>query len=95
MTEYAMVGTEVLRVAATDADSGRNAAIRYRILNEIDDFMLLRKGGGGVSVTLAKPLDREIRDRYQVTVLASDYGTPPLSATTTVHVRYQVYTNNF
>lgn len=37
-------------------------------------------------VSLARPLDREIRDSYILTVRAIDQGVPPLSSTTQLTV---------
>ncbi|GAB1601746.1 protocadherin Fat 1 isoform X5 [Argonauta hians] len=90
--ETAAIGTSVLQVVAADQDKGINAEIRYSILSgntagtfAIDDTM--------GTITVAKQLDREGQSEYVLSVLATDFGSPQLSSTGTVHISVTVSNN--
>uniref|UniRef100_A0A669BKZ6 Protocadherin-16 n=1 Tax=Oreochromis niloticus TaxID=8128 RepID=A0A669BKZ6_ORENI len=70
---------------ATDQDAGDNGRINYKITagDPSGDFRL--DGQSGVLST-SRPLDREKRPGYSLTVIAQDQGHPPLSSTATVEV---------
>uniref|UniRef100_A0A8C6Y479 Cadherin domain-containing protein n=1 Tax=Naja naja TaxID=35670 RepID=A0A8C6Y479_NAJNA len=77
-------GTQLTKISATDADSGRNAEISYMLgLDAPPIFNLDRRTG---ILTAVRKLDREKQDRYSFTVLAKDNGMPPLQANATVTV---------
>lgn len=68
-------GTSITSVSATDADEGFNGLVVYT----------LRGGEGKMDIdtsgliVLEKELDREKQGFYNLTVIASDQGQPPLS----------------
>ncbi|NWX69921.1 PCD23 protein, partial [Alca torda] len=74
------VGFLVQRIIAKDPDEGRNGQVTYHILsgNENKAFLLDKITG---LLTTAQLLDREIQNRYNLTVMALDDGSPALSAT--------------
>ncbi|PKU47422.1 protocadherin-23 [Limosa lapponica baueri] len=74
------VGFLVHRIIAKDPDEGRNGEVTYHILsgNENKAFVLDKITG---LLTTAQLLDREIQDRYSLTVVAFDDGSPAHSAT--------------
>ncbi|NXV40685.1 PCD23 protein, partial [Uria aalge] len=74
------VGFLVHRIIAKDPDEGRNGQVTYHILsgNENKAFVLDKITG---LLTTAQLLDREIQNRYNLTVMALDDGSPALSAT--------------
>ncbi|KAM6428926.1 protocadherin-23 [Rhynochetos jubatus] len=74
------MGFLVHRLTAKDPDEGRNGQVTYHILsgNENKAFVLDKITG---LLTTAQLLDREIQERYSLTVLALDDGSPALSAT--------------
>ncbi|CAH2314825.1 protocadherin-11 X-linked isoform X1 [Pelobates cultripes] len=75
-------GTELTKISATDADSGRNAELSYILgPNAPTIFNLDRRTG---ILTAVRKLDREKQDRYSFTVIAKDNGSPSLQANTTV-----------
>ncbi|NXX11127.1 PCD23 protein, partial [Podargus strigoides] len=76
--EDAEVGFLVHRIIAKDPDEGRNGQVTYHILsgNENKTFVLDKITG---LLTTAELLDHEIQDRYSLTVMALDDGSPPLS----------------
>lgn len=88
--ESLAANSQVLQVTAVDLDTGNNARLTYRLLPTEG------AGGGGDDVFgvfpnsgwlyLRSGLDRETRDRYLLTVAATDNGAPAGSATTRVVV---------
>ncbi|NXT29253.1 PCD23 protein, partial [Syrrhaptes paradoxus] len=73
------VGFPVHRIIAEDPDEGRNGQVTYHILsgNENKAFALDKITG---VLTTAQLLDREIQERYSLTMMALDDGSPALSA---------------
>nr|XP_006214450.1 protocadherin-11 X-linked isoform X2 [Vicugna pacos] len=77
-------GTELTKISATDADSGRNAEVNYLLgIDAPPEFNLDRRTG---ILTAVKKLDREKQEKYSFTVLAKDNGMPPLITNATVLV---------
>ncbi|NXA99226.1 CELR2 protein, partial [Cnemophilus loriae] len=74
------VGFLVHHIIAVDPDEGRNGQVTYHILsgNENKAFVLDKITG---LLTTAQFLDREVQERYSLTVVALDDGSPALSAT--------------
>ncbi|KAF7262498.1 hypothetical protein EG68_00238 [Paragonimus skrjabini miyazakii] len=71
------VGSKIIQVHATDDDEGDNSRITYTLLDRAN-FKVDNETGW---VTANLVFDREMRDSYQVTIVASDHGSPPLSST--------------
>ncbi|XP_068133139.1 protocadherin-23 [Hyperolius riggenbachi] len=78
--EDAEIGLLVHRVAAEDPDEGRNGKITFHITDGNSEGMFLLDEITGW-LTLSSTLDREIRENYILSILATDNGTPILSAT--------------
>ncbi|KAK5904987.1 hypothetical protein CesoFtcFv8_006498 [Champsocephalus esox] len=70
---------------ATDQDAGDSGEIIYKIKagDSLGDFRLDRQSG---VLSTSRPLDRESRTGYTLTVTAQDQGHPSLSSTATVEV---------
>ncbi|XP_064924055.1 cadherin-23 isoform X1 [Columba livia] len=83
LRENSPPGFSVLQVMATDADSGLNQQLDYRIEGGSQDRFLIDTTTGVIRVANIS-IDREERDAYRLTVVAVDQGTPALSGTTTV-----------
>lgn len=83
---------DLLTVNATDADTETNARIRYSIASPVDGFTIGEMSGVLYVNTsrIARPLIKDI----QLTVMASDSGSPALSsiAAVRVHVSSNGYT---
>uniref|UniRef100_A0ABI7X6D8 FAT atypical cadherin 1 n=1 Tax=Felis catus TaxID=9685 RepID=A0ABI7X6D8_FELCA len=78
-------GTLLTRVQATDADAGLNRKISYSLVNSADGQFSINEFSG--ILQLEKPLDREVRAVYTLTLKAVDQGLPRrLTATGTVVV---------
>ncbi|XP_044572325.1 neural-cadherin isoform X2 [Drosophila ananassae] len=79
----ASIGTNILRVSASDEDADNNGAIVYSLTapfnpNDLEYFEIQSESGW---IVLKKPLDGCYpRDRYRLRVSASDKGTPPSAA---------------
>lgn len=72
-------------MTALDGDSGNNARVTYRVSSGDEDGSLdVHPVTGWVYVK--RPLDRESRDTYELTVVASDNGSPSSLAATVVVV---------
>ncbi|XP_032812178.1 protocadherin-16 [Petromyzon marinus] len=81
----ARVGSAVYTARATDADSGPNGQVRYRLRASAGGRFGVNSSTG--SVTLLTSLSTEPGDvSRQVVVLAEDAGTPALTATLTLSV---------
>ncbi|XP_004596368.2 protocadherin-11 X-linked isoform X1 [Ochotona princeps] len=77
-------GTQLTKISATDADSGRNAEISYLLgIDAPSEFNLDHRTG---ILTAVKKLDREKQEKYYFTVLAKDNGIPSLITNATVLV---------
>lgn len=85
--EVADPGTSVLQLRASDRDEGPNARLRYSIRHTPDTyshwFHVDPRTG---LVTTRTPIDCETSPVPRVTVLATDGGEPPLSASATLLV---------
>ena len=73
------VGTSILKVKATDSDSGANAEIEYSVS---DDHFTVDSNG---VIANAKQLDADNNNAYyEFVVTAKDKGEPPKTGTATV-----------
>ncbi|GFR97539.1 cadherin-related tumor suppressor-like [Elysia marginata] len=79
-------GTPVIKVMATDQDSGSNQQLAYSIKsgNTKDTFTINRTTG--LITTLSATVDRETIATYTLEVMAVDLGQPANTATATVRV---------
>ncbi|KAM8939464.1 protocadherin-23 [Pelodytes ibericus] len=83
--EDAEIGSLIHHIAAEDPDKGRNGKTTFRIIegNSKQVFWLDETTGW---LTLCSQIDREMQSHYTLTILASDDGTPMLSASQTLTV---------
>ncbi|XP_075923658.1 protocadherin Fat 1-like isoform X2 [Petromyzon marinus] len=72
--ESTAVGTLLTRVQATDPDQGLNRKVQYSLEEPGDPYFKMDADTGMLS--LARPLDRELRPSHHVTVVARDGGAP-------------------
>ncbi|XP_069950928.1 neural-cadherin-like isoform X3 [Cherax quadricarinatus] len=87
------VGTNILRVSASDEDADNNGAIIYNLTSaanpgDLEYFEVQPESGW---IILKKPLDRE---SYRLTAVAQDRGFPPLSRTVDVQIDVVDRANN-
>lgn len=92
LPEDAEIGTLVTKMHATDADIGLNRKINYSFIDSHrDHFKII--GDSGI-VTLVKPLDREEKEIYNLTVQAVDQGVPKMFSTVFLIVNVQDINDN-
>ncbi|XP_072524490.1 protocadherin alpha-C2-like isoform X12 [Salminus brasiliensis] len=81
------VGTVIAVVGVSDRDTGNNGKVNLSISNNLP-FMLNKSSDYHYELLVSDPLDRESIPEYEITLIATDGGTPPLSdnETVTVHL---------
>ncbi|XP_013861891.1 protocadherin-11 X-linked isoform X2 [Austrofundulus limnaeus] len=84
--------TQLIKISATDADSGHNAEIIYTLGPDAPDGFNVDRQSGILSV--GKRLDREKHERYSFTVIARDNGSTPLQSNVTVRLIVQDLNDN-
>ncbi|XP_066284596.1 protocadherin Fat 4-like [Branchiostoma lanceolatum] len=84
LDEDTAIGTSVITIAATDADSGTDGTITYAITSPATSPFGLDSSSG--LVTLVSALDYETATNYQLIVTATDGGGLVDTATVTVNV---------
>ncbi|KAL0831595.1 hypothetical protein ABMA28_002378 [Loxostege sticticalis] len=79
-------GEFVVQLAAKDGDRGVNARILYHIVdgNHDNAFIIEPAFSGSVKTNIV--LDREIRETYKLTVIATDEGDPQMTGTATLRI---------
>ncbi|XP_047099103.1 cadherin-87A [Schistocerca piceifrons] len=82
--EDSPIGTSIETTHASDADSGVNAQIKYRVQKGAFDDFEIEEDSGLVKVT--KKLDYDRRSLYNIEIIAIDGGTPALTGTTTLTI---------
>eukprot|EP00063_Salmo_salar_P068385 XP_014043220.1 PREDICTED: protocadherin alpha-4-like [Salmo salar] len=85
--EDAKVGTAIALVSVLDKDGGKNGLVHCEVENKVP-FKLETNYKNYYSLVVDGYLDREQASQYNVNIIATDEGTPPLSSTSviTVHV---------
>ncbi|XP_066507648.1 protocadherin gamma-A10-like [Hoplias malabaricus] len=83
--EDTVVGAEVAIINVQDKDSGENRQIRCSIQNNVP-FKLNPSIKNYFSLVTTSPLDREKESDYNITITATDGGSPPLSSSMTIHL---------
>ncbi|XP_028816771.1 protocadherin alpha-8-like [Denticeps clupeoides] len=91
--EDARIGTAVALVSVLDRDSGRNGAVHCGIFADVP-FKLETNYKNYYSLVVSGPLDRELVSGYNITISATDDGSPPLSSTALVAVRVSDVNDN-
>ncbi|XP_026886477.2 protocadherin alpha-4-like [Electrophorus electricus] len=87
VSESAKKGTVIAFIAVQDKDEGKNGKVHCS-LTKNSPFVLESTQGKYYSLVLGAALDRETNELYNVSVIATDEGMPPLSSTAvvTVHI---------
>ncbi|XDV51436.1 hypothetical protein PO909_020310 [Leuciscus waleckii] len=86
VSEAATPGTVIALVRVTDKDSGRNGQLQCRILGNVP-FKLEENYDNFYTVVTDRPLDREVKDEYNISIVAKDNGNPPLNSTKSFTVK--------
>ncbi|XP_015744320.1 protocadherin Fat 1 isoform X1 [Python bivittatus] len=86
ISEASIIGTSVVRVRATDADSGINRRISYHLVgnsSKNNDYFVIDSTG---LILTARSLDFEQARQHTLLIRAIDSGMPPLSSDIVVTV---------
>ncbi|XP_041709830.2 protocadherin alpha-4 isoform X13 [Coregonus clupeaformis] len=85
--EDAKFGTVIALVSVLDKDGGKNGVVHCKVMNKVP-FKLETNYKNYYSLVVDGHLDRESASQYNVNIIATDDGTPPLASTSviTVHV---------
>ncbi|KAM9765438.1 protocadherin-17 isoform 2-T2 [Menidia menidia] len=86
ISEATTPGTVIALVRVTDKDSGRNGQLQCRVLGNVP-FKLQENYDNLYTVVTDRPLDREVQDEYNITIVAKDNGIPPLNSTKSFTVK--------
>ncbi|XP_075544524.1 cadherin-related tumor suppressor fat [Dermacentor variabilis] len=84
VVENAATPVVLLTLSAHDADHVPSGPLYYRLEESTQGLFRVNSSTGKLS--LVQSLDREVKDRYQLTVLAVDSGSPRQTGTGTVNV---------
>lgn len=76
---------EVLRVNATDLDSGENSVLSYSFLKPVRGFSIGEKSG--IIKVNQSNLPSNLAQDIQLAVVAKDNGKPPLQSVASVRVK--------
>ncbi|XP_038157739.1 protocadherin alpha-12-like isoform X2 [Cyprinodon tularosa] len=85
--EDVSIGTAIALVSVFDKDSSKNGMVHCKISNNVP-FKLETNYKNYYSLVVGGPLDREAVPYYNISISATDEGSPPLSSTSAflVHV---------
>ncbi|XP_040197274.1 protocadherin-17 isoform X5 [Rana temporaria] len=86
ISEASVPGTVIALVRVTDKDAGKNGQFQCWVLGNVP-FKLEDNYDNFYTVVTSRPLDREIQDEYNVTIIARDNGNPSLDSTNSFTVR--------
>ncbi|XP_014350997.1 protocadherin alpha-7-like [Latimeria chalumnae] len=91
--EDTLPGSVIALINVADRDSGMNGQVHCHI-SGAPPFQLKLNFLNYYALLLNKPLDREIISEYNITITATDSGTPPLSTSKTVLVQVSDVNDN-
>ncbi|CAI9733527.1 protocadherin beta-16-like isoform X2 [Octopus vulgaris] len=76
ISEGIKVGSFIAYVSVIDNDVGQNGEVECSLHH--DKFLLLDLGSKEYKITLKKPVDRETRDHYDISISCEDKGSPSM-----------------
>uniref|UniRef100_A0A8B9JFT6 Protocadherin alpha subfamily C, 2 n=1 Tax=Astyanax mexicanus TaxID=7994 RepID=A0A8B9JFT6_ASTMX len=87
VSEDTKPGADVALITVSDKDDGKNGKVDCKLVGT-SPFRLQSSYKNSYSLLVNEPLDREQVSQYNITVIASDEGSPSLSSTAviTVHI---------
>ncbi|XP_030251892.1 protocadherin alpha-8-like isoform X25 [Sparus aurata] len=91
--ESAEIGTVVALVTVTDKDGGQNGLLTCKIKDSVP-FTLTSNYKNYYSLVVDGLLDRELVPQYNVTIIATDEGVPPLSSIAIITVQISDVNDN-
>ncbi|XP_047209472.1 protocadherin alpha-8-like [Girardinichthys multiradiatus] len=91
--EDASSGTAIALVSIFDKDSSRNAIVNCKMSENVP-FKLESNYKNYYSLVVDGPLDRERAPHYNISIIATDEGSPPLSSTSVIIVHVSDVNDN-
>ncbi|KAM9357311.1 protocadherin alpha-8-like [Symphorus nematophorus] len=91
--EDASIGTAIALVSVLDKDGGKNGVVKCKISNNVP-FKLESNYKNYYSLVVDGPLDRESAAQYNISITATDEGSPPLSSTSVINVHVSDVNDN-
>ncbi|XP_074505045.1 protocadherin alpha-10-like isoform X3 [Sebastes fasciatus] len=91
--EDASIGTAIALVSVSDKDGGKNGMMNCKITNNVP-FKLESNYKNYYSLVVDGPLDRESASQYNISITATDEGSPPLSSTSVINVHISDVNDN-
>ncbi|XP_062342187.1 protocadherin gamma-C5-like [Osmerus eperlanus] len=92
--ENAPLGTVIALINVQDSDSGKNGHVKVQIPTGYP-FELKPSFDNHYSLVTKSVLDREVNPEYEIEIVATDEGTPPLKITKTVNVKVLDVNDNY
>ncbi|XP_045548321.1 protocadherin beta-16 isoform X2 [Salmo salar] len=98
LTENNSPGVSIFTIRASDADSGQNARLSYYLENseingaQVSSLVSVNSENGIIHAV--RSFDYEQLKEFHCNITARDGGSPPLSATVTVHISIQDQNDN-
>ncbi|XP_066515267.1 protocadherin alpha-3-like [Hoplias malabaricus] len=86
-------GTMVALITVKDEDAGQNGAVTLRTPHGVP-FRIQNAYKNKYSLEVDGPLDRESTSQYDITITATDEGSPPLSSSTVITVEVSDVNDN-
>uniref|UniRef100_UPI00398ED6B3 uncharacterized protein n=1 Tax=Pristiophorus japonicus TaxID=55135 RepID=UPI00398ED6B3 len=83
LSRFAEPGYLVVKMAATDADSGQNARLSYQIIHATKSGLFTISSDTG-EIWTARDIAKTDSSKQRLVILVSDHGTPALSATMSI-----------
>ncbi|XP_062381351.1 protocadherin alpha-8-like [Sardina pilchardus] len=91
--EDAKTGTMVGLITVIDGDSGQNGAVKLSLIESVP-FKIQNTYKNKYALVVDGPLDREQVSQYDISMQATDEGSPPLSTTSHITVRISDVNDN-
>ncbi|XP_037833233.1 protocadherin alpha-10-like [Kryptolebias marmoratus] len=91
--EDVSIGTAIALVSVFDKDSGKNGIISCKFNSDVP-FKLELNYKNYYSLVVDRPLDREKEPHYNISITATDEGSPPLSSTRNIQVHVSDVNDN-
>ncbi|KAG8579328.1 hypothetical protein GDO81_010815, partial [Engystomops pustulosus] len=85
ISEDSPQGTTIAIISVYDKDSGLNGKVNCKISKNMP-FRINPAFMGDFSLTVDAPLDREFKSKYEITIIATDEGSPPMLVSKTLEL---------
>ncbi|XP_030621283.1 protocadherin alpha-3-like [Chanos chanos] len=91
--EDAVINTLVGMLTVEDKDAGRNGEVRVNVDGSVP-FKIKNSYKNYYTIVVNGPLDRESVSQYNISITATDEGTPPLSSTSVIIIHVSDVNDN-